>query len=63
MMRAAYVIAQAATTMCELQGMILANKLDEQFGRPLTFPPSRFFELPENQMLTHNQVLTYLRGG
>jgi hypothetical protein len=61
--RVAYVLSQVASMNAELAGMQLANRLDQDCDRRLTYEPSDFYDLPNKYQLGCNTILQYLMDG
>lgn len=58
--KAAFITAQAACMQARLVAMQEQNAADRHAGRPLTYQPGDFEELPDQYGLGHNAVITYL---
>lgn len=62
-MRVAFVQAQVACMLAELEGMKAANREAAASGRSPDYHPSDFFALPDRYTVGHNAVIAFLVAG
>jgi hypothetical protein len=60
--KAAYVQAQTAAMLCELESMKVANRERERRGEAYAYGEGEFFDLPAKYGVTHNQVVSFFTG-
>jgi len=58
--KAAFITAQAACCNARLMAMQMQNTCDMAAGRPITYQPYQFENVPNDFQLGHNDVISYL---
>jgi hypothetical protein len=61
--RVAFVNAQTAAMLAELEGMKAENALRERRGEAQAYTEADFMNLPDRYQLDHNTVIAFLRDG
>ena len=59
--RAAFINAQAACAMAEIQGMVAENQHRLSLGLSIAYDYDAFMAVQERYMIGHNAVIEYLR--
>ena len=60
--RAAFIFSQTACMLAQIEGMKAENAMRERQGQALAWGEDAFIGLVDQYGLSHNQVVTFLRG-